>query len=248
MALTKPTKRGRHDHSVPQKQDDPVSDEHEPPDAGKPEEHEHEEPQELPDEVLHLCTQLNDAGYRAEIRLGQVVVTPPAGRESTYIVDRLSDLLIPLKLANGWRFHQTWGVHIPPYQDLRLPDLMVAPDEVEQFDNMRMRGHCALLVVEVCSPGTYKVDWQEKPLDYARAGVPLYLIMDPVASPRRVTLMSDPLSDLEPFDYHRQAYRKIVTAEEGEVLKLPWPFEIKIETSALFDQDEPVVTPQEPAE
>ncbi|GIH65591.1 Uma2 family endonuclease [Microbispora siamensis] len=235
MALTKPTKHGRHDHPVPQKQDAPVpddlvSDEHEPPEAGKP-----EEPQELPDEVLHLCMQLHDAGYRAEIRLGQVVVTPPMGRESTYIVDRLSNLLIPLKLANGWRFHHNWGVHIPPYQDLRLPDLMVAPDEVEQLDTMRMRGYCALLVVEVCSPGTYKVDWQEKPLDYARAGVPLYLIVDPVTSPRRVTLMSDPLSDLKPLDYHRQAYRQIVTVEEGEVLELPEPFGIKIETSALFD-------------
>ncbi|MGW5266630.1 Uma2 family endonuclease [Microbispora sp. NPDC004025] len=245
MALTKPIKHGRHDHPVPCRQDGPVpddvvSDEHEPPDAGQP-----EESQELPDEVLHLCVQLHDAGFRAEIRLGQVVVTPPAGRESTYIVDRLCDLLIPLKLANGWRYHQTWGVHIPPYQDLRLPDLIVAPDEVEQFDDMRMRGRCALLVVEVCSPGTYKVDWREKPLDYARAGVPLYLIVDHVTSPRRVTLMSDPLSDLKPFDYHRQAYRQIVTAEEGDVLELPWPFGIKIETSALFGQ---AVTPEEPAE
>ena len=245
MALTKPTRHGRHDHPVPCRQDDPVpddvdSDEHEPSDAGKP-----EESQLLPDEVLHLCVQLHNAGYRAEIRLGQVVVTPPAGRESTYIVDRLFNLLIPLKLANGWRFHQTWGVHIPPYQDLRLPDLMVAPDEVEQFDDMRMRGRCALLVVEVCSPGTRKVDWKEKPLDYARAGVPLYLIVDPVTSPRRVTLMSDPLSDLKPLDYHRQAYRQIVTVEEGEVLELPEPFGIKIETSALFD---PVVSPREPAE
>ncbi|MGI5154704.1 hypothetical protein [Microbispora sp. CA-102843] len=60
--------------------------------------------------------------------------------------------------------------------------------------------------------------------------------------------MSDPLSDLKPLDYHRQAYRQIVTAEEGDLLELPEPFGIKIETSALFDQDEPVVSPQEPAE
>lgn len=229
MALTKPTRHGRHDHPVPRKQGDPAPDEHQPQEAGK-----HEELEEPQDEVLRLCLEVNEAGYRAEIRLGQVVVTPPAGRDSTYIVDRLFTLMIPLKLANGWRFHQTWGVHIPPHQDLRLPDLMVAPDEVEQFDNMRIRGYCALLVVEVCSPGTYKVDWKEKPLDYARAGVPLYLIVDPVATPRTVTLMSDPLPDLEPFD-ERQPYRQIVTAEEGEVLELPEPFGIKIETSALFD-------------
>ncbi|MEU7912748.1 Uma2 family endonuclease [Microbispora bryophytorum] len=245
MALTKPTKRGRHDRPAPRTQDDPVpddlvSDEHEPPDAGQP-----EEPQKLPDEVLHLCMQLNASGYRAEIRLGQVVVSPWMSEESNEIIDRVSKLLLPLGMAKGWRFFCNWAVHIPPMLDHRLPDLLVLPMKAERLDRMRVHGHSVLLAVEVCSPGNHEVDWREKPLDYARAGVPLYLIVDPVASPRRVTLMSDPLADLEPFDYHRQAFRQILTAEEGEVLELPEPFGIKIETSALFDQ---VVSPPEPAE
>ncbi|WP_182887780.1 Uma2 family endonuclease [Microbispora sp. H10885] len=230
MAVTKPSRRGRHDHPVPHRQDGPVPDEHEPQETGKP-----EEPQELPDEVQQLFMQLNDAGYRAEIRLGQVVVTPPATMQHGDVLDRLTELLFPLKLANRWRFHYHWGVHIPPLLDHRLPDMIVVPPKVESLDPMRVHGHSVLLVVEACSPGTQVADWQEKPLDYARAGVPLYLIVDPVTSPRRVTLMSDPLSDLKPLDYHRQAYRQIVTAEEGEVLELPEPFGIKIETSVLFD-------------
>ncbi|MFF4125842.1 Uma2 family endonuclease [Microbispora rosea] len=235
MALTKPTKHGRHDHPVPHKQDDPVpgdldSDEHEPPEARQP-----EESQELPDEVLHLCMQLNASGYRAEIRLGQVVVSPWMSEESNEIVYRLTKLLLPLITAKGWRFFSNWAVHIPPMLDHRLPDLLVLPMKAERLDRMRVHGHSVLLAVEVCSPGNHEVDWKEKPLDYARAGVPLYLIVDPVASPRRVTLMSDPLLDLEPFDYHRQAYQRIVTVEEGAVLELPEPFGIKIETSALFD-------------
>lgn len=243
MALTKPTTRGRHDHPVPRKQDDPlpgdlVSDEPEPPEAGKP-----EEPQDLPDEVLHLCMQLNEAGYRAEIRLGQVVVSPWMSEETNEIIDRLSKLLLPLGMAKGWRFFCNWAVHIPPMLDHRLPDLLVLPRKAERLDRMRVHGRSVLLAVEVCSPGNQKVDWQEKPLDYARAGVPRYLIVDPVASPRRVALMSDPLPDLKPFDYHRQAYQQIVTVEEGGVLELPEPFGIKIETSALFE-----VSPPEPAE
>ncbi|GIH51314.1 Putative restriction endonuclease [Microbispora rosea] len=235
MALTKPTKHGGHDHPVPHKQDDPVpgdldSDEHEPPEARQP-----EESQELPDEVLHLCMQLNASGYRAEIRLGQVVVSPWMSEESNEIVYRLTKLLLPLITAKGWRFFSNWAVHIPPMLDHRLPDLLVLPMKAERLDRMRVHGHSVLLAVEVCSPGNHEVDWKEKPLDYARAGVPLYLIVDPVASPRRVTLMSDPLLDLEPFDYHRQAYQRIVTVEEGAVLELPEPFGIKIETSALFD-------------
>ncbi|XVQ84759.1 Uma2 family endonuclease [Microbispora siamensis] len=226
MALTKPTKRGRHDHPVSRKQDDPVPDEHEPQEARKPE--------SLEDQLLRLCLELNEAGYRAEIRLGQVVVTPPATMQHGDVLDRLTEFLYPLKPANRWRFHYHWGVHIPPQPDLRLPDLMVVPYEVEALDEMRAHGRSLLLVVEVCSPGTRKVDWQEKPLDYARAGVPLFLIVDPVTTPRTVTLMSDPLPGLDPFD-DRQAYRQIVTVEEGEVLELPEPFGLKIETSALFD-------------
>ncbi|MBO4270704.1 Uma2 family endonuclease [Microbispora triticiradicis] len=129
----------------------------------------------------------------------------------------------------------------------RLPDLLVLPKNAERLDRMRVHGRSVLLAVEVCSPGTREVDWREKPLDYARAGVPLFLIVDPVATPRRVTLMSDPLSGLDPFDYHRQPYRKIVTVEEGEILELPEPFGIKIETGALFDDDEPEATPRESA-
>ncbi|WP_327047776.1 Uma2 family endonuclease [Microbispora sp. NBC_01189] len=200
---------------------------HEPQETGKPD--------DLDGQLLRLCLELNEADYRAEIHNGQVVVGLPATRQHCEVLDRLANLLYTLKLRNRWRFFYSWGVHIPPQPNLRLPDLMVLPDRVEGFDEMRAYGHSLLLVVEVCSPGTHGIDWKEKPLDYARAGVPLFLIVDPLATPRRVTLMSDPLSDLEPFDYHRQPYRKVVTAEEGEVLELPEPFGIKIETSALFD-------------
>lgn len=116
MALTKPTRRGRHDHPVPHKQDGPIPDEHEAQGAGKP-----EEPQELPDEVLQLFMQLNDAGYRAEIRLGQVVVTPPATMQHGDVLDRLTELLYPLKLANRWRFHYHWGCTFHRYSTIDCP-------------------------------------------------------------------------------------------------------------------------------
>ncbi|MFC0866227.1 Uma2 family endonuclease [Sphaerimonospora cavernae] len=223
MALTMPTKHGRHQqhpHIHPAPPPTPA-------DVPRP------EPVDEKDVIQRLCLELNEAGYTAEISRGQVVVSPRTRRESSNIVDRLSDILYPLKLANGWRFHQTWGVHIPPFPDFRLPDLMVAPDDAEQFDDMSIKGHSALLVAEVCSPGTRSVDWEEKPLDYARAGVPLYLIVDPLAEPRTVVLLSDPLPDLTPDD-DREPYRQIVMAEEGELVELPEPFGIKLDTGTLF--------------
>ncbi|WP_433227264.1 Uma2 family endonuclease [Microtetraspora malaysiensis] len=164
---------------------------------------------------------------------GRVIVSLRMNRRSASTVDSLADLLYPLKRANGWRFHQNVAVHIPPLLDHRIPDLMVTSRSPERYDDMRLHGSSTLLVVEVCSPGTRMVDWHEKPLDYARAGVPLYLIVDPVTDPPTMTLMSDPIADLA-VDDERQPYRAVVMVEAGQPLELPEPFGVKLDTSAVF--------------
>ncbi|GAA4597184.1 Uma2 family endonuclease [Planotetraspora phitsanulokensis] len=238
MALTRPTRHRRNDHVPAERQPDTEPErpgtELEQADPGP--ERADPEPGHLDDETaaVALCQELNDAGYTAEISEGRVVVSPWQSMESSCIVDRLSDLLIPLKLANGWRFHHNLAVRIPPFLDHRLPDLMVTARDAERHDHLRMKGGSALLVVEVCSPGTYSADWHEKPVDYARAGVPLLLIVDPLSDPKTVTLMSDPLDDVAPDDM-REPYRQVVTVEAGEVLELPEPFGVKLETDTLFE-------------
>ncbi|MGI5492389.1 Uma2 family endonuclease [Microtetraspora malaysiensis] len=192
-----------------------------------------EEPLDAEAEIQRLCLELNDAGYTAEISWGRVVVSPWTNIPGADMVDSLTDMLVPLKLANGWRFHQNVAVHIPPLLDHRIPDLIVAPRHSERLDDMRLHGHGTLLVVEVCSPGTRTVDWHEKPLDYARAGVPLYLIVDPVTDPPTMTLMSGPVPDLA-VDDERQPYREVVMVEAGQPLELPEPFGVKLDTSAVF--------------
>ncbi|MEZ0076728.1 hypothetical protein [Planotetraspora sp. GP83] len=59
MALTKPTRHGRHQHTPAPR----------PPDIEP-------EPLDEEDEIQQLCQELNDAGYTAEISWGQVVVSP----------------------------------------------------------------------------------------------------------------------------------------------------------------------------
>lgn len=226
MALTKPVKSGRH-HPGPAPAPAPPP---EPAPAPQPVE---AEPLDGEDEIQQLCQELNDAGYKAEVTFGQVVVSPWMGQESADVVDRLADMLFPAKLLNGWRFYQNWAVYIPPFLDHRLPDFMVTPGEAERFDRMRVYGHSTLLVVEVCSPGTRIVDWEDKTLEYGRARVPLFLIVDPVMTPRTVALFSDPLPDLAPDD-DRKPYRQVVMVQEGATLELPPPFGLKIDTGALF--------------
>ncbi|GAA1288826.1 hypothetical protein Psi02_18420 [Planotetraspora silvatica] len=230
MALTKPTRHRRNDHVPAERQPDtePEEPDTEPGPRGADPRHRGDEAA-----IEVLCRQLNDAGYTAEISWGQVVVSPWQSKQSSHIVDELADLLIPLKLANGWRFHHNLAVHIPPFLDHRLPDLMVAPRNAEHVGDLRIKGDSALLVVEVCSPGTRQTDWDEKPFDYARAGVPLLLVVDPLADPKTVTLMSEPVKDVFPGDM-REPYKQVVTVEAGEALELPEPFGIKLETEALF--------------
>ncbi|WP_182875851.1 Uma2 family endonuclease [Microbispora sp. H10670] len=219
MALTKPTRRGRRWH-VPRSE---VSASAEP----------QPEPIDGQDDIQRLCQELNDAGYRAEITYGRVVVSPMVSREQSNITFRLMNQLFDSVRENRWVIHSNWGVHIPPFPDMRLPDLMIAPQDAEQYDDMHIFGDGALLVVEVCSKGTRSIDWDEKPLEYARAGVPLLLIVDPVTDPATVTLMQEPRKDLAPDDL-REPYQRISVVNAGEALRLPAPFDIDLDTGALF--------------
>ncbi|WP_307827505.1 Uma2 family endonuclease [Planomonospora sp. ID82291] len=190
-------------------------------------------PGTVDDQTLRLCEELNEGGYSAEIVREQVIVSPWTSRRNDKIIDRLTDLLYQLKREMGWALYQSSGIHIPPFRDMRLPDLIVAPLDAEDYDEMHIYGHSTLLVVEVCSGGTASVDYREKPTEYARAGVPLYLIVDPTAEPPKVTLMSEPVEDPAPFD-EREPYLKTVTVHSGGSLELPEPFGLRIDVAALF--------------
>ncbi|KAA9375056.1 Uma2 family endonuclease [Microbispora cellulosiformans] len=185
------------------------------------------------DDIQRLCQELNDAGYTAEITYGRVVVSPKVSREQSNITFRLMNQLFDSVRENRWVIHSNWGVHLPPFPDMRLPDLMIAPQDAEQYDDMHIFGDGALLVVEVCSKGTRSIDWDEKPLEYARAGVPLLLIVDPVTDPATVTLMHEPRKDLAVDDL-REPYQRVSVADAGETLRLPAPFDIDLDTGTVF--------------
>src|SRR3954452_19611970 len=103
MALTRPTRHRRNDRAPAERRPDTEPEqpgtELEQADPGP--EPAHGAPGGDETATVALCQELNDAGYTAEISGGRVVVSPWQSMESSCIVDRLADLLIPLKLANG---------------------------------------------------------------------------------------------------------------------------------------------------
>jgi Uma2 family endonuclease len=103
---------------------------------------------------------------------------------------------------------------------------MIAPKEAPRFDENELFGHGALLVAEVVSPSSRDYDRRAKARDYARAGIPLYLIVDPFAEQHVLTLLSDP---------DGRVYRSREEVATGKALWLPEPFGLWLETDKLLD-------------
>jgi Uma2 family endonuclease len=149
------------------------------------------------------------------------------------VVSRLIKQLMAPVTENDWEFYSQWDVHIPPERGARrCPDLLIAPADPRSYDDNQVYGDSVLLAVEVVSASSVEDDYINKPREYAKAGVPLYLISDPLQMPCRVTLMSDPA----PVDANDNAcqYRHAIEVRPGEPLELPEPFGITLDTRALF--------------
>ncbi len=118
-----------------------------------------------------------DDGHRYELVDGTLLVTPaPATRHQMCVVYLSSALLAAS--------HPEHLVLVAPYdwvvgpQTLFQPDLLVA--RRSDVGEKRLEKP-PLLVVEVLSPSTRRVDLATKRMAYAEAGVPDYWIVDPGA-------------------------------------------------------------------
>ncbi|MEU4230488.1 Uma2 family endonuclease [Nonomuraea sp. NPDC026600] len=173
-----------------------------------------------------LWQSLIEEGWRAEIISGRIIVSPWTKRRHAQLVHRVQLQLFEFAIDKGWEFYQNWAVHIPPHRgDKRIPDLLIAPPDSPEFDDNQAYGDGTLLVVEITSSDNRDDDLKVKPAEYARAGVPIMLIVDEFSDPRTVTLLSDPRDG---------EYRSMTKVDEGEQVKLPEPFGIALDTVPIF--------------
>jgi Uma2 family endonuclease len=104
-----------------------------------------------------------------------------------------------------------------------IPDFVVAHPEVPIRDTAAVRA-AVTLVVEVTSPtspDTVLNDRQTKPREYAKAGVPLYLLVD--QEPGEWTLFA--------LAEGWQRYQVAAAGKYGEPVPLPAPFGFEIATA-----------------
>ncbi|WP_200842321.1 Uma2 family endonuclease [Actinomadura sp. K4S16] len=167
-------------------------------------------------------------GFRAELIDGEIVVTPPPLGDHE---DWIAELSLQIVRDTPRRFHWAGqkGLVIPGDDEHRenrvIPDMVIAPAELRLFRGapewMRVEPEGIAMVVEVTSSRPEN-DREGKRYGYARAGIPLYLLID--RDERKVLLFSGPDGG---------DYAHIDQVQFGKPLPLPEPFDIDLDTSAF---------------
>ncbi len=173
-------------------------------------------------ETFELFSALAPKGWRVELIEGEIYVVPPANGEHEEIVSELNGQVrdhdkkvgrytgIGLGLAGA-----TGTVRV-------IPDLVIAPKG--SFDDQQEwhAPDAVLLVAEVTSTSTASRDRVEKIRAYARAGIPLYFLID--RENAEAMVCSGPAGD----DYAHKSIHKL-----GSIVPLPHPLGFDLDTGAF---------------
>jgi len=158
-------------------------------------------------------------GTRVEIVDGSIVVSLTAFGRDAKIVWLLENALRPA-LPNGALDVRRVTVEIARTGERYVPGLVVLPESEIQNDERLYSAEACLLAVEVTSPSNPGNDRVQKLRGYARAGVPLYLLVDAVE--RTVSLFGDPVNGV---------YVAHATVPYGGKIRIPEPFDVTIDTA-----------------
>ncbi|KUL33585.1 hypothetical protein ADL12_21390 [Streptomyces regalis] len=159
-------------------------------------------------------------GWRVELIEGEIHVTPPANGEHEEIVSELSGQVRDHDKGSGR--YTGIGLNVPGASESGhvIPDLVIAPkgsfgDQEEWHEPSGV-----VLVAEVTSNSTAARDREKKMHGYARAGIPVYLLID--REEAEVTVYSDPSGD----DYAKSPKYKL-----GLTVPLPAPLGFELDTA-----------------
>ncbi|MFB8124317.1 Uma2 family endonuclease [Streptomyces bacillaris] len=171
-------------------------------------------------------------GWRAEIDEGRITLAPPPHARHNGIAEMVQRRLyggLPASLG----VYQTLGIHVAPLDKLYVPDLVVMPTELIAAADPGtidpLNASEALLVVEITSKGNAREDRTKKYRAYARAGVPMYLLIDRFDTRGPMsTLFTEPNED--------GTYKRTEAVPFGKPLAVPAPFDVSIPTDEFPGQ------------
>ncbi|MET8054694.1 Uma2 family endonuclease [Streptosporangium sp. NPDC005286] len=163
---------------------------------------------------------------RAEIIDGNLIVSPSGIPKHGRIAMRLAFALQPILEKNDWEsFAGNVDICIEGPRDTLVPDYCLVPVDAPLWGDREILSSGLVLVAEIVSPGSMEMDRATKPRIYAGCGIPIMLIVDPVASPPMVTVLSDPEDG---------SYRTMTHTEMGKPLRIPSPVDFDLDTSIFL--------------
>ncbi|WP_129307861.1 Uma2 family endonuclease [Streptomyces sp. L2] len=172
------------------------------------------------EQAFELFSAVAPRGWRVEQIEGEIYVTPPANGEHEEIVSELSGQVRDHDKGVG-RYTGV-GLNIPGASKTGhvIPDLVIAPKGSFHDQEEWHEPAGVVLVAEVTSDGTAERDREKKIVGYARAGIPLYLLID--REKAEVTVHSEPSGD---------AYTKSPSYKLGLAVPLPAPLGFELDTA-----------------
>ncbi|WP_250905361.1 Uma2 family endonuclease [Nonomuraea sp. NEAU-A123] len=162
-------------------------------------------------------------GLRAEVIEGNLIVSPMGTPEHGWIASDLSEALLPLRKERGWRAAVgTVSICIEGSRESLAPDYLLSPPNCRRWGEYELLSSHVLLVAEVVSPSSVHRDHHEKREVYAQGGVPIYLLIDPIADQPAATVFSE---------IKNGAYQQTTRVVMGTPLYLPKPIDFELDTS-----------------
>lgn len=128
-------------------------------------------------------------GCKVEIIEEIVTVSPPPSKDHNTTAELLQRRLYT-GIPEEWGIYQTLGLSLPGRGGIYIPDLVVVDRATATGPGNTVPAEEARLVVEITSRANANHDRVSKVNGYAKAGVELFLLLDPgtpAARPRRFT-------------------------------------------------------------
>ncbi|MER6737273.1 Uma2 family endonuclease [Streptomyces puniciscabiei] len=137
------------------------------------------EPRGSFEELLDLLDELHvPDGYKAEIIRGSIVVSPWSKGYYTRVMRSVCSQLEPY-LPDGHIIDRNPQLFVfPGVERAYGPDIHAAHEQAYEEDSNHLDGEALSFVAELTSISTRGEDLGEKVDTYARAGVPVYLVLD----------------------------------------------------------------------
>ncbi len=182
--------------------------------------------------TLYDLDALPEDGKRYELADGWLTELSPSPWHD-HAADRLKDILKTAAAAAGAEVYVAGGPNdIATPAGVRKPDVFIVPRDVARTAiSGKVRTYYAsdlLLVAEVISPrsGSEQVDRVRKVREYARAGIPVYWIIDLEPEPK-ITILT----------FNGSEYTLDAEIRAGQVLTVSQPFHVSFDPATLTELD-----------